>query len=64
MKSSQKKHLCSYLLVSVTSVVHYKELGRSAGATENLVLMMRYFASDAFCTVCCSPEISRFVVLS
>lgn len=39
-KVSQKIHLCSFLLISVTDVVQVA--GQSAGKAEILVLMVRY----------------------
>lgn len=49
VKSSQKIHLCSFLVISVTGVV--QEPGQSTGATENLVLMVRCFVDDTDCSV-------------
>lgn len=63
---SQKIHLCSFLLISVTDVVQVP--GQSAGAAENLVLMMRYCPDSSsvlscllFCRefkVCCTELIT------
>lgn len=49
MKSSQKIHLSSFLLMSVTDVV--QEPGQSAGATENFGLTVRCFANDTDCSI-------------
>lgn len=49
MKSSQKIHHCSFLLMSVADVV--QEPAQSAGATENFGLIVRCFANNTDCSV-------------